>query len=180
MSEVLMRLFKCPEQDLLLEYHSIRQEIPLFKRTCLHVHLTSCAPCRQRVERIESMWKAYFKPEPDITSSLLSVYSKLQTDETLILKGWKLGEAKRKKNWGGVLFQEGWLFRGAISFGVFALLGLAVFSQLTTETPVQPLVAQSKAPLAQIRVEDKNTLKVHYLEPQLLQTIEFETTRGSR
>lgn len=177
-----MRLLKCPPPDALLEYHSVPQEISRFKRISTRIHLASCQSCRTRVEKIDSMWKSYFKPEPEITSSLLSVYSRLQSDQTLILKGWKLGDTKRRKNLGGMLFNEGWLFRGAVSFGLFALLGFVVFSQIRTnsQSARQPLMAQNKAPLAQIRVEDKNTLKVHYLEPQLLQTIEFETTRGSR
>lgn len=175
-----MRLLKCLKQDALLEFHSIPQEMSAFKRTCVRTHLATCEDCRARFEKIQSMWQSYFKPEPDITSSLLSVYSRLQSDETLILKGWKLGEAKRKKTMSGLLFNEGWLFRGAISTGLFGLVGFVVVSQTKTNSLSQPVVAQNKAPLAQIRVEDKNTLKVHYLEPQLLQTIEFETTRGSR
>lgn len=180
--EEVLRLLKCPKQDALLEYFSIPDEISFIKKTCTRMHLASCSECQERSKKIQSIWKSYFKPEPEITSSLLSVYSRLQRDETLILKGWKLGETKRPRPLSGFLFNEGWLFRGAVSFGLFALLGFVVVSQMRggSSYAPQPIVAQAKAPLAQIRVEDKNTLKVHYLEPQLLQTIEFETTRGNQ
>jgi hypothetical protein len=41
-----------------------------------------------------------------------------------------------------------------------------------------PVAANEHLPFAQIRVEDKdnNRVQVHYVQPELLQSVEFETT----
>ena len=110
------------------------------------------------------------------------VYSKLQNDETLILKGWKLGESQRRRNFNTTLMNGGWLFRGAVSVGLAAVLVFVIFAQISSnKSEHHPIIASNNPlPLAQIRVEEKNKVRVHYLEPELLQTIEFETARGSR
>jgi hypothetical protein len=177
-----MRLLKCLKQDLLLEFASIPQEMSFLERTRVRTHTFSCAPCREKLASIQRNWESYLKPEPEITSSLLKVYSKLQNDETLILKGWKLGENTRRRDLNSSLLNGGWLFRGAVSLGLGSVLLFVVISQINlNRADRRPMVAANNPlPLAQIRVEEKNKVKVHYLEPELLQTIEFETTRGAR
>ncbi len=109
-------------------------------------------------------------------SSLMRVYSRLQKDETLILKGWKLNEGRHKKSLGGILVNGGWLFRGAVSMGLAAVVISVVMSQQSNGKQSNAVIQQG--PLAQIRLENKNGVRVHYLQPEVLQTIEFETTRA--
>jgi hypothetical protein len=109
----------------------------------------------------------------------LRVYSRLQADETLILKGWKLNNVKRRKEVSGFLLNEGWLFRGGVFLGLGAVVGAVVFSSLN-QKPLSPEGIPLKGPFAQIRLQEKNKVKVHYLQPELLHTIEFETTRSGR
>lgn len=177
-----MRLLKCLSQDCLLEYVSIPQEVSAWKKLHVRLHTVKCDACQNKLSSIRKNWDSYFAPETDITSSLLKVYSRLQTDETLILKGWKLGEFQRRRDMNTALFKGGWLFRGAVSLGLAGLAVFVVLSQVSQNKTIEPrsTIASNQLPLAQIRVEEKNTVKVHYLEPELLQTIEFETTRGSR
>ena len=118
---------------------------------------------------------------PDITSSLMRVYSRLQTDETLVLKGWKFGEISRLRSLGHFLFKEGWLFRGSIGIGMAAVVGVLTLGPLGRQQTDEAIVehyrsAQSDVPRFQIREENKDRIKVRYLQPELLQTIEFETT----
>src|SRR5262249_30526052 len=127
-------------------------------------------------------FEAFFKPEVDVTSSLLRVYGRLQNDETLILRGWKLNEARPTRDAKYWLFQRGYLFRGGLAFGAVALvLSLAVTRMNPAGDAPAETVAASKTheappPFAQIRIEDRNSVKVHYVQPELLQSTEFETT----
>ena len=179
-----MRLLKCLKSEELLEYVSIYKELSLVSRVSTRVHVFSCKSCSQKREEIQAMWDSYLTPQPDITSSILSVYSRLQKDETLILKGWKLGETHaRKDSWVDYFLKEGWIFRSAVSMGVAAVFAFVIATKLGFNQPSEVTLPNSslpKSPLAQIRVQEKNRVKVHYMEPELLQTIEFETTRGTR
>lgn len=170
-----MLRIKCPKQETLLEFYTIPLEINVFRRTAIKLHLVSCRGCSEKLNTLKASWENYFSPEPDITSSLMRVYSRLQKDETLILKGWKLNETKHKKNIGSFLIHGGWLFRGSVSLALaFVVLSVVISQQNETK---EINASTSSKPLAQIRQENKNGVKVHYLQPELLQTIEFETTR---
>jgi hypothetical protein len=171
-----MRRPNCPSQEELLEFHTIPQELALFQSIKMKQHLFFCEGCTEKLKTLKYNWEQYFSPEPDITSSLMRVYSRLQKDETLILKGWKLNESRPQRNLSGTLIHGGWLFRGAISI-VLAVIVISV--AMTQQNSVKEVTTASQThPLAQIRLEDKNGVKVHYLQPELLQTIEFETTRS--
>lgn len=167
---------KCPSQEKLLEFYTIPKEVSLFKRVWIKFHLFSCTSCTEKLTNLQINWQKYFSPEPDIMSSLMRVYSRLQKDETLILKGWKLNEGRHKKSLGGILVNGGWLFRGAVSMGLAAVVISVVMSQQSNGKQSNTAIHQS--PLAQIRLENKNGVRVHYLQPEVLQTIEFETTRA--
>jgi hypothetical protein len=168
----------CPKPEEFLELVSVPEELSWGSRFSLRTHLGICAHCRSSFETTQIAWKSFLKPEPEITSSLLKVYSRLQNDETLILKGWKLGNQRRKKELKGFLFNEGWLFRGGVFLGLGIIVGIVTFSTLSQK----PLEKENLylGPLAQIRQQEKNKVKVHYLQPELLHTIEFETTRSAR
>lgn len=176
-------LLNCPKPEKLLELFTIPGEISFTQRASTKTHAFFCGDCQAKLTHLKATWQSYFKPEPDITSSLLKVYSKLQKDETLILKGWKLGEAPRKKRGvGHFLFNEGWLFRGSVGLGMAALVAVLAVGPLNRPQQTEDLVvdrfksAKADLPLMQIRTEDKDRVKVRYVQPELLQTIEFETT----
>jgi hypothetical protein len=173
--EIMLRP-KCPTQEKLLEFHTIPQEINFFESGRIKYHLLSCECCTEKLRTLKAHWQQYFAPEPDVTSSLMRVYSRLQKDETLILKGWKLNETRSRKNLKGILFSGGWLFRGAVSLALAAVVISVVITQQNNSKEAN--TSSSTQPFAQIRMENKNGVKVHYLQPELLQTIEFETTRG--
>lgn len=168
----------CPKSEDFLELVSIPEELSLISKLGLRAHLSFCSSCKSCFESTQLAWTNFLKPEPEITSSLLKVYSQLQNDETLILKGWKLGNQKRTKELSGFLFNEGWLFRGGVFLSLGILVGVIAFSTLS-QKPLEK-EALPLGPLAQIRQQEKNKVKVHYLQPELLHTIEFETTRSSR
>lgn len=171
-------LLSCPKPEDFLELVSVPDELSLGAKYALKAHLGFCSQCKSSFEATQLAWKTFLKPEPEITSSLLKVYSRLQTDETLILKGWKLSNQRRKKELKGILFNEGWLFRGGVFLGLGILVGILAFSTLNQKTLEKG--SHLMGPLAQIRQQEKNKVKVHYLQPELLHTIEFETTRSSR
>lgn len=173
----------CPKPEKLLELFTIPGEISFRQRASTQTHAFFCATCQEKLTHLKKSWQHYFKPEPDITSSILKVYSRLQTDETLILKGWKFGETSPKRGLGHWLFKEGWLFRGSVGVGMAALLvvlttGPALRTAAIDENGLveRPKSARAEVPPMQIRIENKDRVKVHYLQPELLQTIEFETT----
>ena len=173
-----MPLLKCPTSDALLEYVSIPRELGFAKRMLIRLHTSSCQDCQKKTAFIRSKWSSYFSPEPDITSSLIRVYSRLQNDETLILKGWKLGEYQNERDLRSWLLSSGWIFRGAIGAGLASLLLFLVISQFGTVSNNTPRLAQlnQDVPYARIRFEDKNRVQVHYVQPELIKSVEFETT----
>jgi hypothetical protein len=177
----------CPKDENLFAFVSIPQEVSLWKRSGVRLHIKSCQPCREKVTSLRSQWDAYFAPEPDITSSLMSVYSRLQNDETLILKGWKLSPARPHRKTGLSNAQKSWLFGGGFSVALASFFVLFTLTGLKLGKATSPVVAGAggpggtalsdvKVPLAQIRFEDENRVKVEYVQPQLLQSIEFETS----
>lgn len=169
-----MALVKCPRPEALLEYVTISSELNLVTRLFLKGHLLSCAPCRESVARLEANWKRFFMPETDITLSLMRVFSRLKKDETLILKGWKLDQAKSRE-----FAVKNWLFRGAISLGVLGL-AVATLPQLLKGKSDRAQTRLQKLPVAQFRFEDRNGVRVQYFRPELLESIEFRTTSGGR
>ena len=193
-----MRFLNCPKNEEILEYVSIAKELSTVRLAKMKMHLKVCSECHRKHEVISSQWAKFFQPEPDITSSLLRVYSRLQKDETLVLKGWKLNDprllsgrwqwplrsararnAVRNFGWAGGMVSAVaaawamvvWLpsYRGDFR-GAEARMGLSnAAASFTIPKPIH-------VPFAQIRVQDKNRVQVHYVQPELLQTIEFETT----
>ena len=182
-----MRLLKCPKPEALFEYVSIAHELSIREKAPTWLHLKTCTDCQEKSSAIARKWDSLLSPEPDITSSLLKVYSRLQRDETLILKGWKLGETRQQRRNETRLLSD-WAFRGTIAASLLGVIAFIGWSQLNSNrdggkelinasapllSPSQPVV-----PFAQIRIEDKNRIKVQYVQPQLLQTMEFETTNA--
>lgn len=167
---------KCPGQEKLLEFFTIPQEMNLAKKGLIKYHLFRCESCTTKLNNLKMNWAQYFSPEPDVTSSLMRIYSRLQKDETLILKGWKLNETRHQKSLTGILFNGGWLFRGAVSVALAAVVLSVIMTQ--QDDIKENNSVSNPTPLAQIRLENKNGVKVHYLQPELLQSIEFETTRS--
>lgn len=175
-------MLKCPKSEKLLEYVSIREEMTLPLRLGIGVHCWRCHKCKAQVAAIQKSWSSIFAPEPDVTSSLLRVYSKLQNDQTLILKGWKLDTARPVQR--TVRKPSTMIWPAAAGFAVAALLTGGSLFQWRSIWNAEPLPTaavsltgedESDSPLAQVRIEDKNSVKVQYVRPQLLQTIEFET-----
>jgi len=176
-------LLKCPNSDALFEYVTIPTEMSFLRRTNMRTHTLLCPPCQQKIEAIRQKWDAYFTPEPDITASLIKIYGRLQRDETLVLKGWKLGGVQRPKSLKESAIAQGWLFRGAVAAGLAAVAFVFVTPQVKSDRDLQLVASVPQAaqlPLARFRVEDKNSIKVHYIQPELLQSMEFETTSAGR
>jgi hypothetical protein len=176
---------KCPNQEKLFEFVSIPAEMPKLERVRLQWHTKACAHCQEEMTGIRATWEGYFTPEPDITASLMSVYSRLQSDETLILKGWKLSEFRAAR--ASSVPSTGWAWRAGMAIAASIVLvfvgitggilpGFGPSQDAMMTAAVAP--ANEKLPFAQIRVEDKdnNRVQVHYLQPELLQSVEFETT----
>ena len=63
---------------------------------------------------------------------------------------------------------------GGVSIATATLVVVIVASQMRTEQPDR--LANNVTPFAQIRFEDEKETKVHFVRPELLQSIEFETT----
>jgi len=175
-----MRLLNCPKQEALLEYISIRNELSFWETLPIRIHSKTCSSCKKSIHDIEERLHRYFTPEPEITPSLISIYSKLKADETLILKGWKLGNiAPPRRPIHAHAFAGGWLFRGGIIAGIAILVCLVTLGQFRETIPTsrpQFISQQVNLPVAQIRIEGKNRVQIHYLRPQLLHSVEFETT----
>jgi hypothetical protein len=173
---------KCPKQEALFEFISIPDELSRWERFRTQWHTRSCASCQEQMQAIRSTWESYFTPEPDVTSSMMRVYSRLQSDETLILKGWKLSEFRPAR--APLRARANWAFRIGASFAAALLLVVFAAPQWRALHPVAdaaapvPVAANEHLPFAQIRVEDKdnNRVQVHYVQPELLQSVEFETT----
>lgn len=173
-------LLSCPKTESLLEFVTIPSEMRRWDRITFQVHSLTCQSCQEKMSAIRNKWDSYFRPEPDVTASLIKVYSRLQKDETLILKGWKLDGVKpASPSLSTAMLRQGWVFRGSVSLGLASLLLLLIFSQMKEEESVPYTAAVPHAanlPVAQFRVEDKNSIKVHYVQPELLHSMEFETT----
>lgn len=170
-----MLRMKCPNSESLFELVSIPDEMSLARRSKLKFHMIKCGACQDKIKSIRGRWETYLTPEPDITSSLINVYSKLKTDETLILKGWKLGDFRPVARTQSPWLAGGWLFRGGIAVSVGALVVVLVMAQI--KSGEQNLIASrsSTTPYAQFRMEDKNRIQVRYVQPELLESIEFQT-----
>jgi hypothetical protein len=169
-----MPFLKCPDSERLFEFVTIPTEMSLSQRGLTKFHLFTCASCKIKKGNIENKWAAYFQPEPEVTSSLIKIYSRLQNDETLILRGWKLGEQQSRRQRG--IVGSGWVFRGGVALGVASLAVVLVVSQIkVTERPRTSFIS-SPIPYAQIRVEDKNRIQVQYVRPELMGSMEFQTT----
>jgi hypothetical protein len=172
-----MRLPKCPKNEALFELVSIPEELSFFKRGRLKWHLRTCVGCEQKAKTISETWSSFITPEPEVTTSLLKVYSRLQNDETLILKGWKLNQARPRYRSGAALWlAQGWLFRGGVAAAIVTIVTLVFWTRNSVDEGKDLVDASAALPFAQIRVEDKNRIQVHYVQPELLNSIEFETT----
>jgi hypothetical protein len=166
---------KCPKPENLFEFVSIPEAMSFTDRVFIRTHVFVCKACKEKSESLLQSWKKCLSPTPDVTTSLMRVYSRLQKDETLILKGWKLGDSASRRNVSSILFKEGWLFRGAVGIGLAAAVSFVIYRE---QSPSAPRAKVARVPFAQIRVEQKNSVRVHYVQPELLQTVEFETTSG--
>lgn len=140
-------------------------------------HLRRCSDCSAAATEIRTQCDSYFAPQPEITSSLLRVYSRLQKDETLILKGWKL-DVRPQRTTRQSLLSGGWLFRGGLAMASLIIAGMVVMNSGSNEESEKVAARRSepRIPMAQIRIEQPGRVNVHYVEPELLQTMEFETT----
>lgn len=174
----------CPKEERLLELASVAAEMPRTERLRLQWHLAGCASCRTQVDELRLAFESYLAPEPDVASSLLRVYGRLQTDQTLVLKGWKLNETRAAADWKSVLFRRGWLFRGGlaaagmvVAWGVWLGPGGAG-TLANAPIPQQPPESIGAPPWAQMRIEDRNSVRVHFVRPELVHSSEFETVSG--
>jgi hypothetical protein len=166
----------CPSTDRLLESISIPGEMSRWTLLKMKWHTLHCAPCQKSVERLQNTWKAYFQPQPEVASSLLKVYSRLQRDETLILKGWKLDDFLSRRPSQTRLFFRAWGFPTGIAVAVclFTVVLSPVF-QAEPDASDLAAIKEPQVPLSPIRVRDRNSVKVHYVQPELLHSMEFET-----
>ena len=141
-------------------------------------HLRRCEPCQKVETKIRAQCESYFAPQPEITSSLLRVYSRLQKDETLILKGWKLDTGRPQRTTSQRLLAGGWLFRGGLAAASIVIVGVLTLNRGNADEDerIAARRMEPRVPMAQIRIEQPGRVKVHYVEPELLQTMEFETT----
>jgi hypothetical protein len=167
----------CPNTEQLLEGVSIPGELPFWSHFLLKTHVRFCAACEQKQLSLKSTWEAYFQPDPEVATSVLKVYSRLQKDETLILKGWKLGDFRNQKRDGNLhFFLRTWGFPTGIAaaLGVSALFYSPAFQTENGKTQLASRTSSS-VPLSQVRVREKNSVKVHYVQPELIHSMEFET-----
>jgi hypothetical protein len=171
-----MPKFRCLSSDALFKYFSVRNEVRLFDQVKTFFHLKKCTQCESKYKTIQNTWKEYFTPEPEIAPSLIKVYAKLQRDETLVLKGWKLENFSQSYKLNHWLFNRGWLYYGSVPTALAAVITFLAVSQNSKNPPV---VANNKQslPYAQIRYEDSNKVNVIYVKPELLHRVEFQTTR---
>ncbi len=171
------RKASCFKPEMLLEYISLPEQVGTWRTFQIRRHLKGCADCRKIETQVRSEVASYFAPEPEITSSLLRVYSRLQKDETLILKGWKL-DGRRAPTARQTFVNGGWLFRGGLAVASLVIVAMVAFNSGSNEDAERyaRLRQETKPPMAQIRIEQPGRVKVHYVEPELLQTMEFETT----
>ncbi len=165
----------CPSTEQLLEGVSIPGELPFWSHLLLKAHVRFCEACERKQLSLKSTWESYFQPDPEVATSVLRVYSRLQKDETLILKGWKLGDFRSQKRNGNVhFFLRTWGFPTGIAaaLGVSALFYSPAFQGQDDRLVSRP---SPSVPLSQVRVREKNSVKVHYVQPELIHSMEFET-----
>lgn len=170
-----MRPLECPKPEHLLEFVSIPSEVSLVSKFHTHVHLRFCRSCSTQAQSIRTQWERVLVPEPDITSSLLRVYSRLQKDETLILKGWKIGEQRRTGLETHASVISGWAFRSGVFAALLAVVGFYIFKSLPLKQTVEMASSTARLPFAQIRTEAPSRVQVRYVQPELLHSVEFET-----
>lgn len=185
-----MQFRRPPSTDEIFRFVSIPDEMTFVQRAHLYVWKTCNRDVRNQVTEIQSRWNACFHPEPDVTDSVMRVYSKLATDETLILKGFKIG-ASRARTSHRLDTNFGWFnWKVGVFGGVPIALFIVLFWTPTMDRPepgdlalVTPVssgtfqgIRNSDIPLARIRVQERNTVRVKYVQPELLQSVEFETT----
>lgn len=164
----------CPKTERLLEMLSIPTEMGTLNRWKVKTHTLRCTDCQTKISSLQQTWNAYFQPEPEIATSLLRVYSRLQRDETLILKGWKLGEFRSQRISPVHAFLRSWGF----PTGIAVALGVATVVFSPAFQPVQETQVAVQAPIpprSAIRVREGNAVRVRYAQPQLLHSVEFET-----
>lgn len=173
-----MRTLKnCPSKEKILEFSCFSGALSFFEKLSIKMHLFHCQKCKEKNAEAFSHWQNVFHLKNDFqTESLLNVYSRLQKDETLILKGWKL---------------ENPTFRGSerfalsktlnVGLAVITLVVISTFTFLGTNifrTPNQ-VYSLKEAPRntlqAKVKIKDRNRVQTHYLEPQLIRMVEFET-----
>ncbi len=167
-------LQSCPSTERLLESISFPGERGFLSLARLKAHTFGCRSCKKNLNELRDTWKNTFQPEPEIATSLLRVYSRLQRDETLILKGWKLEDLLNKRPSSSRLFLRTWAFPAGVAFA--AIVSVLWFSPYfgSQETEIAA-TKQSQVPLSSIRVRDGNAVRVHYVQPELLHSMEFET-----
>ncbi len=171
-----MRRPSCPNSESLLELVSIPGEMSRWALLKTKAHLFRCVPCQGKLSHIRATWNSFIQPEPEVASSLMKVYARLQRDETLVLKGWKLGDIRGLRPSNARLFFRSWAF----PTGIAMALGLSVVFFSPAFRPAEPMedlasVTSPNIPLSAIRTRDRNSVKVRYVRPQLLQSMEFET-----
>jgi hypothetical protein len=171
-----MWLRNCPSPELLLEVVSIPNEMSKWSLLNVRAHTLFCSQCEKTQAGLKATWEAYFQPQPEIASSLLKVYSRLQRDETLILKGWKLTDLRSQATSPVRLFFRSWGFPSgiAVALGLFSVFYSPDLPTSGDDSRVAQKQSQS-VPLSAIRVRDRNSVKVHYVQPELLHSMEFET-----
>jgi hypothetical protein len=183
-----MSFLKCPKNEAILEYVSIAKELPSLSRWSMATHFAVCADCRTRSEQLLKKWESFFQPEPDLTPSLLRVYSRLGKDETLVLKGWKLNDSRILRGrwqWPLRTSHARHFVMGGGAVALAAVLTMVIWMPTEKSSRVEmqnasakmsPSFLNNSTPFAQIRLQEKNRVQVHYVQPELLHTIEFETT----
>lgn len=165
----------CPSQETLMGFLSMPAEMRRWERLKVRAHLVRCNPCQEKKARIQATFDSYFQPEPEVASSLLRVYSRLQRDETLILKGWKLNDFRSQRPSAVKVMARSWGFPAgiAVALGLSVVFFSPAFRQNVQEAPVE--YASAGMPRMPIRVREKNSVKVRYVQPELLHSVEFET-----
>ncbi|MBY0369800.1 hypothetical protein K2X33_03880 [bacterium] len=166
----------CPKPESLLEVLSIPTEMGRLNRWKVQAHTLACKPCQQKMANLRQTWNSYFQPEPEIATSLLRVYSRLQQDETLVLKGWKLGEFRSPRISPARLFMRSWGFPTgiAVALGISAVIFSPAF-QAQEESLLAEAQPTRTLPRAAVRVREGNAVRVQYAQPKLLHSVEFET-----
>ncbi len=163
-------LINCPKNEKILEFITIKESIPIFKKIAMCIHLMFCKVCSEKKKVFTKEWENLTEPSYDITKSLLRIFSRLQNDETLILQGWKLGKIPRKR-WVPFLISPRFVLVATF------LLAIAIFVIFKNGTgKVYTLKSEDHLPYIKYRFQDKNKVTVHYIEPELIQTVEFETS----